>query len=124
MLYAELKDNLSMHMGTEKYYKVSPFVPTVITDGVKYFCDKCECYWLIEHMLFNGLCNINKEYGFLVITVNVNKRGTCHVVAKEDTGEDMPVLYSKKVKDLCKLIPSGEYKFYLIDQVMLLPSEY
>ena len=124
MLYAELKTNLDMHMGTESYFKVSPFIPTVITDGVRYFCDKCECYWLIVHMLFNGIYSISKNYSFLVITVNVNKRGTCHVVAKEDTGEDMPVLYSKKVKDLCKLIPSGEYKFYLINNVMLLPSEY
>ena len=45
-----------------------------------------------------------------------------YIEAKEDT--NAPLLLKKRTKDLCNLIPIGEYKFYLIDKVLLLPSEY
>ena len=122
--YEELQENLEQHYCSEKFYRVNPYISTVITEGVKYLCDKGSCYWLIDHILFNGGYELSKSYGFLIIYITVNKRGTCNIVIKEDSGEDMPVLLNKKVKDICKLIPSGEYKLYFIDNVILLPSEY
>ena len=124
LTYTELQANLEQHFCSEQYFKITPFTSTIMTEGIKYFCDKCSCYWLLEFMLFNGLSKLSKQYNFLLITVNVNKRGTCHITVKEDSNEELPLLLNKKVRDLCQLIPVGEYKFYLIENVLLLPSEY
>lgn len=119
--YDELKSNLEQHIMSENYYKLSPFTPIVATDGVKYFADTCECYWLLDLICFN-IYKLHRELGTLFIHVDVNKRGTCHITVDEDLGE--PILFEKKQRDLCQIIPVGKYEFYLIDNVLLLPSEY
>lgn len=123
LTHTELTNNLEQFYGTEHYYKPSMFSNIVITDGVKYFCDTCSCYWLLEESIISGLQALSNKYPFLLVEFKVtNKRGTTYIEAKEDT--NAPLLLKKRTKDLCNLIPIGEYKFYLIDKVLLLPSEY
>ena len=49
--YEEFKTSLEQFIGTEKYYKVG-FTPIVCTDGIKYFADTCECYWLLDTITY------------------------------------------------------------------------
>ena len=44
--YKKAIDDWEFH-GTEQYYKTVPFGSTVVTDGVKWFADNFECYWLL-----------------------------------------------------------------------------
>ena len=119
----QLKAELSNFYGSMCYYKANIFSNIVITEGVRYFCDICECYWLLDEAIIYALRDLGKKYSFLIIEFKVtNKRGTTYIEVKEDSGE--PLLFKRRTKDLCKKIPIGEYKFYLIDNVMLLPSEY
>lgn len=118
----ELEELLSNFYGTEHYYKVSPFSSIVITDGVKAFADKCECYWLLTDFIMPECTMVSHISNFLVVEVVVDKKGMCTITAKEDT--DMPLLFTKKQRDICNIIPEGTHKFYLIDNVLLLPSEY
>lgn len=40
---------LSQFTGTEHYYRVSPIHGNlVLTDGVKYLCERAQCYWLVD----------------------------------------------------------------------------
>lgn len=120
LTYKELQENLQGFYGTEHYYKVG-LTPIVITDGVKYFADTCECYWLLDILCYN-LFKKHQELGALFIDIEVNKRGTCHITVRED--KDMPIIFEKKQRDICNIIPSGNYRIWLMNNVLLLPSEY
>ena len=119
--YQELQNHLEQHIMSERYYRVNPFTPIVITDGVKYFADTCQCYWLLDDITIN-LFRKHQELGCLFIDIEVNKRHTVHITVRQDEG--MPVVYDKKIKDLCGIIPVGKYSIWLMNNVLLLPNEY
>lgn len=118
--YKEFKEDLERFIGSEKYYRAG-FSPIVVTDGIKYFADKCECYWLLDEICL-GLFRLHQQLGYLFIDIEVNKRHTVHVTVRQD--RDEPIVFNKKIKDLCGIIPVGTYQFYLMNNVLLLPSEY
>ena len=119
----QLKSELNNFYGSMAYYKANIFSNIVITEGVRYFCDICECYWLLDEAIIYALRELSKKYSFLIVEFKVtNKRGTTYIEVKEDSNTEL--LFKRRTKDLLNKIPIGEYKFYLIDNVMLLPSEY
>ena len=120
LTYEELKNNLEQFIGSEQFFKVS-LAPVIATEGVKYFADTCECYWLLD-LIILGLFRLHQQLGYLFIDIDVNKRGTVHIVARQDEG--MPIVFEKKQRDLCKRIPVGSYKIWLMNNTLLLPSEY
>ena len=120
LTYEELQKNFESFYGTQGYYRLG-LVPIVATDGVKYFADTCECYWLLDDIAIN-LYRKHKELGSLFIDIDVNKRHTVHITVRQDEG--MPIVYDKKIRDLCGIIPSGHYSIWLMDNVLLLPNEY
>ena len=121
LTYEDFTNNLEQHIGSMHFYPVT-FTPVVVTEGIKYFADTCQCYWLLELLLYSNLLKLHKELGYLFITIEVNKRHTVHVTVRQDDG--MPVVFEKKQRDICKLIPVGSYMFYLMDNTLLLPNEY
>lgn len=118
--YEEFNKKLNTFIGSEQLFKPS-LVPIIITEGVKYFADTCECYWLLDDLTIN-LFRLHQQLGYLFIDIEVNKRHTVHITVRED--KDMPIVYDKKIRDLCKLIPVGNYRIWLMNNVLLLPSEY
>lgn len=123
LTYEELHSELNNFYGSMAYYKANIFSNIVITEGVRYFCDICECYWLLDEAIIYALRELSKKYSFLIVEFKVtNKRGTTYIEVKEDSNTEL--LFRRRTKDLLNKIPIGEYKFYLIDNVMLLPSEY
>ncbi|MBO7732197.1 MAG: hypothetical protein J6S67_06585 [Methanobrevibacter sp.] len=119
----QLKSELANFYCSESYYKANIFSNIVITEGVRYFCDICSCYWLLDEAIIYALRELGKKYSFLIVEFKVtNKRGTTYIEVKEDSNTEL--LFRRRTKDLLHKIPIGEYKFYLIDNVMLLPSEY
>lgn len=115
-----LAEELSQFIGTEKYYKIS-LIPALVTDGVKYLADTYECYWLTNTILIY-LHPIYKKQGDLYITLSVNKNHVVTITAKTlDTNE---IVLTKKIKDTCKLIPTGEVTLYLMQNILLLSTEY
>ena len=118
--YKELTENLDQHIGSEHFYPIA-FTPLVFTDGIRYFAETCECFWLID-LIGLGLNRIHYSLGALFIDIEVNKRHTVHITVRQD--KDMPIVFDKKQKDYCGIIPVGTYKFYLMNDTLLLPSEY
>ena len=118
--YEEFSNNLDRFIGSEHFYPIA-FSPLVFTEGIKYFAEKCECFWLID-LIGHGLKRLHRELGYLFIDIEVNKRHTVHITVRQD--RDMPVVFDKKQRDLCKIIPVGTYRLYLMNDTLLLPSEY
>jgi hypothetical protein len=118
--HEEFTSNLDQFIGSMQFYPIA-FTPLIFTEGIRYFAETCECFWLVDLIGYN-LTLLHKRLGALFIDIEVNKRHTVHITVRQDSG--MPIVFEKKQRDLCKVIPVGAYRFYLINNTLLLPSEY
>lgn len=118
--YEEFTNNLDQFIGSMNFYPVA-FSHVIFTDGIRYFAETCECFWLLDLIVYN-LERLHRQLGALFIDIEVNKRHTVHITVRED--KDMPIVFEKKQRDICKVIPVGTYRFYLMNNTLLLPSEY
>lgn len=118
--YEDFTSNLEQHIGSMRFYKIG-LTPIIATEGIRYFADTCECYWLFDEICI-GLYRLHQQLGWLFIDIEVNKRHTVHITVRQD--RDEPIVFEKKIGDKCKIIPIGSYRIYLMDNTLLLPSEY
>ena len=113
-----LKEELMQFSGTVNYYRHP--LGIVFTDGVKYLADKAEAYWLIDTIASYQLRKDIREISFQLWELRVNEDGTALLTMKEDTNEPERV----KQKILYTDFPLKYQKLYLVDGVLMLPSEY
>ena len=111
----DLNEQFKAFYGTENYYK---HWKGVYTDGIKEMAEQFEAYWLIDVVFSYQDKKINLiPFQVWEITSTGDK---ATVEMKEDT--DQPILVSQKIGFTD--FPRGIFKMYLIDNVLLLPSEY
>ena len=110
----ELKANLEQFYGTEHYFTI-PLVKYKYTDGVKYFAEEAGAYWLLQE-INNMTAKIN-EYFFNIRVISKNNKAD--IIIDDGNGK---VLDKKHIgfTDL----PEGEWRFFLTDNVLMIPSEY
>ena len=106
---------LAQFTGTLNWYK-NPLLSYLYTDGVKYFAEYAECYWLLQEI--NALWRRRGNESFFMITVNREKTVT-NIVVEDGNGKQL-LTRTIPFTDL----PEGDWKFYLTDNVLMLPSEY
>lgn len=112
-----LKQDLEQFIGTEHWYRVSPFTKYAITDGVKYFADNGGAYWAVHDILATAVA-LKQEMLVAKVTSN-NQQAT--IEYEDGNGNKLEFATSKyPYTDL----QEGVYRFYVMDGVMLLPSEY
>jgi hypothetical protein len=117
---AELEADLCQFTGTEAYHKFSPFSKLVLTDGVKYLCEKAGAYWLMDAIAsYQKRCNADEMLrAFQIWTLTVeDSSGT--LKCERDTN-DVAITQNIPYTDF----PMPSVKLYCIDGVILLPSEY
>lgn len=113
-----LQLNLDQFIGTENWYR-HPLMPAMTyTDGVKYFAEHTQSYWLVDLFAIEYFPMLTMQ-PFLFITVESQRSGHCVIVV---TNGNENQLRTKHVP-FTNLI-EGVWKFYLTDGVLLLPSEY
>ena len=111
-----LQNDLNHFSGTEQYYKLS-FTPLLSTDGVKYFADTGQAYWLIGDISAIHLLK-RRKYDFIAVTV---KSSGGDVIAKYTDGNKYQFF---KQEYTHSDLPDGEYKFFICNDVLMLASEY
>lgn len=117
-----LAEKLEGFYGTECYHRFNLFTPIVATDGVIYFAKEGNAFWALEQMVVMRMQLIEKgkiqrnEWLFFTITSNGKK---ADIVVDDGNGNE----YMKRHIAHTDL-EAGEYKFYYMDNVLLLPSEY
>lgn len=110
--------DLSQFYGTEKYHKTFAFNPKLVhTDGVQYFADQAGAFWLLD-IIATEIYPLTIQHPFMVITMTVSEKKAKLVV---DDGNDNWIFQKNIDFTDC---PDGEYRFYLIGDVLMLPSEY
>lgn len=112
-----LKDELRQFCGSGLFYKYR--YGTVITEGIKYFADKAEAYWLIDDIVLNAKCVKEfKNQDFIVAKTSKN-RG---IVVKYEDGNDNEITVDWYPDS--ELPDNGEFTIWMVNDTVLLPSEY
>jgi len=109
-----LEQELHEFIGTEHYYRhwLNRFV---YTDGVKYLAERAGAFWLID-----AIASYGRKEPFQLWELAKHENKTATLTMKEDS--DRPVLVRQTIK--WTDFPLDSIKLYLIDGVLLLPSEY
>ena len=97
------------------YYVERPSI-----NEVKYLADKAEAYWLIDAIASWQVEKKVRNCPFQIWELKVNKDRTAILTMKEDTDE--PELVKQKIPYTD--FPLDYQKLYLVDRVLMLPSEY
>ncbi len=106
------ENELRQFTGTEQYYR--HYLGGLYTDGVQYMAGKAGAFWLLD-VIFS----YRRKEPFQVWTLKVKDRVGV-VTIREDTGQPVKVRQEIPFTDFLL----AEIKLYLIDGVLLLPSEY
>lgn len=116
-LSARLRADLSAFIGTEQWHRHALNRHMLVTDGVNYFAETAGCYWFLD-IVATEVMTLQTQHPFLVIDLDVasNKADI-----RASDGNDL-VLFERHIHFTDA--PDGLWRFYLTDNVLLLPSEY
>ncbi len=114
-----LESQLAQFTGTENYYRFSPINPNlVMTDGVKYLAEKAECFWLLDIIASLDYVPSCRNQPFM--TCRFKKEGDAGTFTADNGNKK--VLYTQEIPYTD--FPIDSVSVYVIDGVVLLPSEY
>lgn len=114
---ARLRADLGAFIGTEKWYRHGINKHLLLTDGVVYFAETAGCYWFLD-IVATEIFRIQATYPFMVIDLDVNDaKAMIRVIDGNDAA-----LFNRHIHFTDA--PAGNWRFYLTDNVMLLPGEY
>lgn len=116
----QLARALAGFTGTTVWFRHSLVSAMTYTEGVRYFAEeggKQGAYWFLDVVATEFYPLLKREL-FLVITVSVEDQ---QALIRADDGNDRVI--REKTIEFTDLQP-GTWRFYLTDDVLLLPSEY
>ncbi len=112
-----LNEQFAGFIGTDEYYKYQ--LPGLFyTEGVKSMASQYGAYWLID-LIFSHQYKEVRQENFQIWEIKSESKKAV-VEMRIDTGE--PVIVSQGISPTD--FPEGCLKLYLIDGVLMLPSEY
>lgn len=115
----ELEVGLGDFYGTDEWYRHALNRQMLYTDGVKFFAENAGggAYWFLDIVateLFRH--QVDQPFQHIRMTVGAAK---ARITADDGNGN----YFWEKLIDYTDC-PDGEWRFYLTDNVLLLPSEY
>jgi len=116
---ADLAADLKMFQGTDTWFRHPLCHNFLYTDGVKFFAEHCGngAYWFLD-IIATEVAELQETEEFLSIHLIVEDDKAL-ISVSDGNGRD---LYEKAI-DYTDA-PVGIWKFFLTNNVMLLPSEY
>jgi len=117
---SDLKSSLSHFTGTAQYIR-DPFTGLLHTDGIEHLAQRAEAHWLVSDI--GAVFRLHPKVRgipFQLSTLTVEEGNKAVLTCREDC--DMPVIYEQKYEYTD--FPVGTWKMYLIDGVLMVPSEY
>ena len=110
--------DLSQFYGTENYYKTFVFSPNLKhTDGVQYFAETAGAFWFLD-IVATEIYPFSDKYPFMTIYLTA-RDGKAEIIVQDG---DISRVMQKQIEFTdC---PDGVYSFFLVDDVLMLCSEY
>ena len=120
MKTAKLSADLKMFTGTEQWFRHPLSSNFLYTDGVKFFAEHCGggAYWFLD-ILATELADLQEKEEFMSITLDVFDDDSAKITADDGNGN---VLWTRNIDFTDAEV--GTWKFFLTNNVLLLPSEY
>lgn len=116
-LSARLREDLIAFIGTETWHRHPLNRSMLLTDGVVYFADQAGAWWLLD-IAATEIFQMQASQAFLVIDLDVASDKANIRVSDGDDNQ----IYRRHIH--ITDAPAGTWRFFLTDNVMLLPSEY
>ena len=110
----EIIDGLAQCHCSENYWK-NGLLHFQYTDGVKFLHESCDCYWLLV-----AISSHKRIEPFQVWELKVESDKSAVLTMREDSNE--PILVEQEIEYTD--FPLEEIKLWLIDGILILPSEY
>ena len=112
-----LVNELDNFTGTECWYRHGLNREFLYTEGAQYFAEQAGAYWFLDIMA-TEVFELQKDNPFISVEMTAQD-GKALITA---TDGDETTIWDKRISFTdC---PEGTYKFFLIDNVFLLRSEY
>ena len=117
---SDLRSSLSHFTGTSRYIH-DPFTTLIHTDGIEHLAERAEAHWLLTDIgaVFRFHPAV-KGVRFQLWILAVDRENKAVLTCREDS--DTPVIYEQKYEYTD--FPVGSWKMYLVDGVLMVPSEY
>lgn len=116
-LSARLRADLTAFIGTETWHRHALNRQMLLTDGVVYFAETAGCYWFLD-IVATEVMALQTQHPFLDILLDVHE-GEADIHVSDGDGLK---LHRRHIHFTDA--PDGPWRFYLTDNVLLLPSEY
>ena len=114
----ELATNLQNFFGSQTFYKQPDLLGGMLyTEGVKYFCDYAQAYWLLDIISTEA----PPEDCFITVEVIDN---TTYGKEAQITGTDGDERQTWERFIPMTNAPEGSWKFWKLNDTLILPSEY
>ena len=113
-----LKAELDQFTGSETIYQ-HIWKQYHYTEGVRYLARHAECYWLLDHIIFNQTLKILKDQPFQLWRITVYENQSAHITV-EDGNKQKLTSFRLDYTDF----PLKEFSLWLVNQTILLPREY
>ena len=110
----EIQEGLAQCHCSENYWK-NDALCFQYTDGIKFLHESCEAYWLLI-----AISGYSRKEPFQLWQLKVKENCSAVLTMREDTGQPTKVRQEIVYTDF----PLQEISIYLIDGILLLPSEY
>lgn len=112
------EEDLAQFTGTEKYYN---YFNLKLTDGVYYLAKEGECFWLLDIILSYQPKHHNIPFQLWELNIDEEEDKRAAVITMREDSNTKPLITQK--------IPYTDFpldylKLFVIDRVILLPSEY
>ena len=113
----EIKNQLSNFTGTQNWHKFNGGL--LLTDGIKHLAEICQCYWLLDIISSVQTLPAIKPESFQVYTLNKTGENSAKLFASDG---DENLLYQQEIPSTD--FPLESISIWLVDGVILLPTEY
>ena len=113
------KADLAQFTGTDQWYRHGLARKVLYTDGVRYVAEAGGAYWLIDEIAFGQAIPTVAAEDFQAWRLKVNSDQTATLTCG-DGNENVVLTKRIEFTDF----PLEEICFYVIDNVLMLPSEY
>ena len=110
----DIQEGLAQCNCSENYWKNSALC-FQYTDGIKFLHESCEAYWLLT-----AISSYSRNEPFQLWQLTVTENRSAVLTMREDTGQPLKVRQEIVYTDF----PLQDISLYLIDGILLLPSEY
>ena len=114
-----LKRELQHFTGNETFYRNPLFPRFVYTEGVKFLAEKAGAYWLLDFIFSNQILELLKTEAFQTWKITVSESEAASIQV-EDGNDNKLSSFNLTYTDF----PLQEFTLWLVDNTLMLPSEY